>query len=234
MSGIRLHSIGEGIWEHSHDIRFCGVSLPHRMTVVHLSSGNLLLHSPTRCDEATIDALTQIGAVAEIVAPNGFHDLFLEQWLSAFPMARLWIPPRMARKFPAMPRIKVLSGASQDAPWRNEFTCVPVDGMPRLNEFVFHHQATKSLVVADLLFNIQADARFATRAVARLGGFFRRLAVPRDIRLWYVHDREALKQSVRRIMDFPFENVVVGHGENVLGNGRVAFGRALRWLDAGV
>ncbi|MCI0541439.1 MAG: DUF4336 domain-containing protein [Verrucomicrobiales bacterium] len=204
------------------------------MTVIHLTVGNLLLHSPTRCDEATIDALARLGTVTEIVAPNGFHDLFLEEWLSAFPEARLWIPPRMAHRFPVTPRIRVLSGTFQDAPWRNEFACVPVDGMPRLNEFVFYHQATKSLVVADLLFNIEANANLATRATAWLGGFYRRLAVPRDIRLWHVRDRAALKQSIRRIMDFPFENVVIGHGANVLGNGRVEFERALRWLGAGV
>src|SRR5687768_16673733 len=56
----------------------------------------------------------------------------------------------------------------------------------------FFHTTSKSLIVADLLFNIDGNARFATRVAARLGGFYRRLAMPLDMKLWYVRDREAL------------------------------------------
>jgi hypothetical protein len=88
------------------------------------------------------------------------------------------------------------------------------------------------VIVADLLFNIQTDARLAMRMAARLGGFYRRLAMPRDIRWWYVSSRDALKESIRTIMNFQFENVVVGHGANVLRNGKAKFEMAFQWLFA--
>ncbi|HUF60998.1 MAG TPA: DUF4336 domain-containing protein [Verrucomicrobiales bacterium] len=227
MATVPFHSISEGIWEHSHDIRFCGILLPHRMTVIRMLGEKLLLHSPTRCDEATVDALSQMGTVTEIIAPNGFHDLFLAEWLLAVPEARLWIPPGMDRYFPRMSgRVCEIS---QDTPW-GEVDCAPLKGVPRLNEYAFYHAASHALIVADLLFNIEENARFATRVVARVGGFYQRLAMPRDIRWWYVRDRDALKQSVQRIMSFPFEKIIVGHGANILSDGRRKFREAFQWL----
>jgi hypothetical protein len=201
------------------------------MTVVRLSGGDLLLHSPTRCNAETTDALSRIGRVTDIVAPNKFHDLFLDAWLAAVPEARLWIPSGTDGKFPRGSRTRLLSDC-KDATWREELACVPLKGMSRLEESAFYHRPSKSVIVADLLFNIQTDARLAMRMAARLGGFYRRLAMPRDIRWWYVSSRDALKESIRTIMNFQFENVVVGHGANVLRNGKAKFEMAFQWLFA--
>lgn len=227
MPTVSLHPLGEEIWEHSHDIRFCGMLLPHRMTVIRLPGAKLLLHSPTRYDEATVDALSRIGTVTEIVAPNRYHDLFLEEWLSAVPEARLWIPPGMNQRYPRM--TGRVCEISQDTGWE-EIACVPLQGLPRLSEVAFFHTTSKSLIVADLLFNIDGNARFATRVAARLGGFYRRLAMPLDMKLWYVRDREALKQSIQRIMNFPFDKIIIGHGANICCDGRTEFRQALQWL----
>jgi hypothetical protein len=230
MLAVQLNSIGEGIWEYSHDVRFWGLLLPHRMTVIRLSSGKLVLHSPTRCDEGTIDALRQIGTVAEIVAPNRFHDLFLKDWLTAIPEARLWIPPGMDRNLPQLPGIQLLSEASSIAPWQEEITCVPLDGLPTLNEFAVYHAASKAVIFADFLFNIEASSPFATRTVSRLGGFYQRLAVPLEIRLLLVRNRDALRKSVGHLLNLWIEKVIVGHGANILRDAKTEFGRAVQWL----
>ena len=134
MPTVSLHPIGNEIWEYSHDIRFWGMVLPHRMTVIRLPGRKLLLHSPTRCDEGTLKALSQIGAVTEVVAPNRFHDLFLEEWVSVVPEARLWIPPGMDHRFHRVPA-KVCE-ISQGALWE-EVACVPLSGLPRWTRLLF-------------------------------------------------------------------------------------------------
>jgi hypothetical protein len=37
-----------------------------------------------------------------------------------------------------------------------------------------------------------------------------------DIRLCHLHNDVAFKQSVQRIMDFPFENIILGHEQMLL------------------
>jgi hypothetical protein len=40
-------ALGHNIWDHEMPIRFGGIPLWHRMTVIRLSSGGLIVHSPT-------------------------------------------------------------------------------------------------------------------------------------------------------------------------------------------
>ncbi len=55
-----------------------GSFLPVRMTVVRLSNGDLLLHSPTGFKPALQRALEAIGPIRHLVAPNFAHWMFLQ------------------------------------------------------------------------------------------------------------------------------------------------------------
>jgi len=47
-----FRSLGADIWDHEIPIRFGGIPLWHRMTVIRLASDGLLVHSPTRLNLA--------------------------------------------------------------------------------------------------------------------------------------------------------------------------------------
>ena len=227
---ISFQPLGPGIWDHAELVSFCGVSLPHRMTIIRLRDGSLLLHSPTRCDRATKEALSRLGEVAHIVAPNGMHDLFLENYRTEFPKARLWIPAGVDKYFAKIPDAEHLPESDEDVPWRRDLSYVTVQGIPRLNECAFFHPASGSLILADLLFNIERHNSAFIKMAARLGGFYRKLAMPSDIKWFLIRDKEAFRRSIQNVLSFPFANVVIGHGGNVIGGGREAFGRAFAWL----
>jgi hypothetical protein len=231
MVGLTFQPLGADIWEHSELISFCGASLPHRMTVIRLRDGSLLVHSPTRCDEATRHALRSLGEVAHVVAPNGMHDLFLKDYLAEFPKASLWIPPGWDKYFALLSRAEHLREDDQNVPWRQDLSCVIVQGVPRLNECAFYHAASKSLILADLLFNIQKHDPALIRIAARLGRFYRKLSMPPDIKWFLMRDKDAFRNSIHTLRSLPFENVIVGHGANVIGGGSPAFARAFAWLQ---
>jgi hypothetical protein len=180
--------------------------------------------------EQGVEVVQQLGVVSDIIAPSRMHDLFLQEWQRAIPEARFWIPKGIGREFDHVVDPRVLSEDSTAEAWENEVKCVWLRGMPRLNEYAFFHIVSGSLIVADLLFNIGSDSRFLTRMVARLGGFYGRLAIPHDIRWWYVRDREALKDSVEEILGLPLEHGIIGHGMNGSGNGKARSKEAWRWL----
>src|SRR5688572_21313555 len=118
---MTFNALGEEIWDHCQFVSFFGVSLPHRMTIIRLRDGALLIHSPTRCDTPTKEALNNLGQVAHIVAPNGMHDLFLQEYAAEFPKAVLWIPPGVDRYFRHLPRAEHLP-ASDRSPWGDDLS----------------------------------------------------------------------------------------------------------------
>jgi hypothetical protein len=69
------------MWWTEASLRFLVFHVKSRMTVVRLASGELWLHSPTRLDAETREALTTLGRVAYIVAPNNYHQLCGDGWV---------------------------------------------------------------------------------------------------------------------------------------------------------
>ena len=200
------------------------------MTIIRLEDRTVLLHSPTRCDPDTKQALNDLGPVSHIVAPSAMHDLFLNEWAGAFPDARVWIPPGARKYFSHVPKAEPLPDHGEDAPWQRELTYVRMEGMARLHECVFYHEPSRSIICADLFFHVEKENPPLIRIAARLGGFYRKLAVPADIRWFLVRDRQALRHSIGKLRVLPFENIIVGHGANTIGNGAAAFEEATAWL----
>jgi hypothetical protein len=65
-----FRSLGANIWDHEVAIRFGGIPLWHRMTVIRLAAGGLLLHSPTRLDLVSREGFQKLG-VKERKADRG-------------------------------------------------------------------------------------------------------------------------------------------------------------------
>ena len=78
-------------------IRFGGIRLWHRMTVIRLTNGGLVVHSPTRLDLASQEEFQKLGPIVAIIAPSRWHDLYLREYLSAYPDARLYGAPTLVR-----------------------------------------------------------------------------------------------------------------------------------------
>lgn len=71
-----LREIDKNLWVAEQPLKYFGLSVGTRMTVIRLANGELVVISPIQIDEATIQQLNQIGDVAHIIAPNLYHYLF--------------------------------------------------------------------------------------------------------------------------------------------------------------
>ena len=60
---------------------------PLVMHVVELGNGELLIHSPTRIDDRTYDAIAELGTVRYLFAPNHFHNVSIDRYAKRFPRA---------------------------------------------------------------------------------------------------------------------------------------------------
>src|SRR4029434_6688512 len=95
-----LTPFAEGVWVDSAPVRILGMPLTATMTVLRLSDGSLLVHSPVALTPERRAAIEALGPVAHLYAPNLYHHLEIGAWASAFPTARLHAPAGLRRKRP--------------------------------------------------------------------------------------------------------------------------------------
>ena len=219
--------IADGIWCHRALYRFGALDLPHAVTAMRKSDGRLIIHSPAKLDSATSGALKALGDVGAIVWPSWWHDLYLQQWAAAYPDALLYVAPDLRRAVGARPNARILSEPSDIDP------VVDVIAVDALNvwfdEYVFLHTPSKTLIVADLVINVGRDLPFPTNAFFALMGARGEPTIPWFYRM-VARDRRRLRAQLDRLASLDFEQLVVGHGDNVLSNARPAFADAVNRL----
>ncbi|HVH41921.1 MAG TPA: DUF4336 domain-containing protein [Labilithrix sp.] len=225
-----LKRIAEDIWAQENHIALpAGMSLPCRATIMRLPTGGLVIHSPLAIDDATAKEIDALGDVRFIVAPNGLHWMFLKAAKSRYPQARVFGSPVLAKKlgdfaFEHLPERGGIDGMDGVRIER-------IQGAPRIQEHVFLHETSRSLLVTDLVFNVHECRSFLMRFFLRIGGTWKKTAQSLEWR-FLVKDRPAAAQSASEVLTWDFERVVVGHGEVVEDDARERARRALAWMTS--
>ena len=204
-----LQEIAPDLWHVQHTFSANGMPVSTRMTVVRLRGRVLWLHSPVPLTPALREQLGGLGEVGYIVAPCKMHHLFIGPCAQAYPAAQVYGAPGLAGKRPDLTTLRSLD-PTLAPPWHEELEQVFIDGIPIGNEVAFYHRASRTLILTDLLQWWRGDIPFGARVFGSLTGVRARLAVPRTVR-WMIKDPAALAASVRKLMLWPFERVVVAH-----------------------
>lgn len=227
-----LEPIVEGLWQDQFDLFIpLRVHFRGRMVVARLHDGRLWVWSPIPIDDARAEQITALGEVAWVVAPNALHHLHFAAALERFGGAQGWISPALASKRPALAGHERL-GDTPPAAWAADLEQHRIAGAPMLDEIVFFHRPSKSLLVTDLVFNILEYQGWVSGLVFRMVGAHKRLAQSRLLRTM-VKDRAAAAASARRILAWDFERVIMAHGELVEHDAHARMTEALRWMLGG-
>jgi len=174
-----------------------------------------------------IAQLQALGPVEYVIAPNKSHHLFLLDFMGAFPTAKAWVAPGLHDKRPDLLGHPSLAG--REDLWEPELQGFFIDGLPLINETVWFHPATGTLILTDLLFFFGSETRGFSRLLARLLGVYNHLGMSRTMKL-LVKDKAALARSVRPLLDLPVQRIIVAHGQVVEKDARQALARAFAWL----
>lgn len=223
-----FRQLAEGLWVIEAPHSLMGVKFGVRSTIVRLRSGGLAVISPVGFDEVQVERLRSLGKVEALVAPNTFHHLFLSRARETFGEAKVFLAPGLKEKIGALPEGETL-GEEPPTVWAGVLDQHRVGGTT-LNEVVFHHPSSGSLVLTDLAFNIKSGGLW-TRALMGLNGGFGRFGPTRVTRST-IRDPKAFRASIRRILSWDFDRVIVAHGEVVEVGGKGAFKTAFGPLGA--
>ena len=172
MENPALRALDTDLWVASRPLRLWVGDVGCRMTVVRLSDGALWLHSPVPADAETRAAVDAIGPVRWLVAPNKFHHFYLGDWARAYPEAAVCGAPGLPAKRRDL-RFQHELVPDAPPPWGEDVLAQPVGGVPLLNELVFFHPRSRTLIFTDLSFNVPArsDAPLFFRLVGVVGRF---------------------------------------------------------------
>jgi hypothetical protein len=226
-----IRELDSNLWSVDGDrVRMLGIPFDTRMTVVRLADGALWLHSPVAASDANVQAVSGLGPVRHLVAPNKFHHLFVAAWKQRFPEARTWAGPGLAERRREI-RFDGDLGDDPEAAWRDDLDQVLFRGSRVLDEAVFLHRASRTAIFTDILQNHDPARESALwRLVKRANGILApRGGAPRDWRLT-VRDRRAARTSLERILAWDFERVILSHGLCVEREGHAFVERAFSWL----
>ncbi|WP_426755241.1 DUF4336 domain-containing protein [Myxococcus sp. Y35] len=215
-----FRQVAEGVYVFTVEFRVGVMDLGGRMTAVRLPDGGLWLHSPVRFTPEARAAVDALGSVRFLVAPNLMHHLSLQDWAAAYPDAKVAAPAGLRRKRSDL-RIDVELGDAADAGWASVLEQVLVQGMPKLDEVLFFHRPSQTLLVTDLAFNVHRTGSWFTRMYLKLNGAWQRLA-PTLLTRSLIKDRQAVQASLARVQAWGVERVVVCHGDVVEQGGREA------------
>jgi hypothetical protein len=211
------------------------VTIPLRMTILRLRDGSLLLHSPTRFSERLRREVEALGRVRHLAAPNVAHWMYLKAWQEAFPAATTWAAPGL-RERAQVRRSGVrldhdLSGTAPAA-WGGEIETVVVPGGFGFREVALLHQPTRTLVLTDLVLNLEERSVPALlRPLARRFGMTAPDGMPPPyLRAVIKLQRQEAADAATRLLAFRPERVVFAHGRWFQENGTAALRRSLRWL----
>lgn len=197
------------------------------MTVIRLSTGGLVLHSPVSLRDALAEEINIIGEVKYLVAPNRFHHLHIGDWAALYPEAEVWGVPGLAEKRRDVKFDRVLDDDSAIGP-EAEVGHFLFLGAPALNEVVFHHPESKTLILTDLLFNYSGDLPLGLKLVTKTAGVYGAPNVSRLIRYFIVKDREKAREPARRVISLNFERIILSHGDIIETSGREALRKAFQ------
>lgn len=223
-----LTLLDRDLWAARRPFRLWIGDIGTRMTVVRLASGDLWLHSPVPLDDPTKGALDRLGPVRFVAAPSLVHHLYVGDYAKAYPDAVLCAAPGLPEKRTDLHFQHVLDD-SVEPPWGDEIAMHLFRGAPRINEVVFFHPATRTLVLTDLAFNVQRGAANRARIFHALVGATGRFGPHRIVRS-VIRDRAAAHRSVGAILEWDFERIVVTHGEVLESDGRRRLEEAFAYL----
>jgi hypothetical protein len=180
---------------------------------VRLSGGALWVHSPCTPTDEVCAALDGLGEVRWIVVPNRFHHLEAPATAARYPNAVV-VGPKSAES--RNRQVHLAMGTDDPAYLRStpELTCIQLRGVPFLDETVFFHAATGSLIAADLLCSACARDHWTWRMAARIWGRYEKVRTPPDVRM-HTRASAAVAESIAQMRALPLSQILVAHADPI-------------------
>ncbi len=206
------------IWIFEYPIRFGGMDLFARTTIIRLNNGELVIHDPSSLDKDIKSEIDSLGVVKYIIAPGNYHHLFVTDFQEKYPSAETFICPGLERKRPDL-KFDWILGEKPDARLGGTLEQALIQGTRFIWEVAFFHKPSKTLILVDLLENIGDNyqhkaglwLQFWWKIIFRMWNNPK--AAPEYQMGW--GNKKFVKNGLNKILSWNAERVILAHGENI-------------------
>jgi hypothetical protein len=157
------------------------------------------------------------------------HHLFMGEYFASYPKAKFYAAPSLQANRTDLRFDHALTDVAPDI-WRGQLDQHVFKGAPVLNEVIFFHFASRTVVFTDLIFNLPASVRKSAPLFFWLLDAPGKFGPHRLIRARAIRDRAAARQSVNAILEWNFDQVIVAHGDVLEAGGRERVASAFAYL----
>ena len=181
------------------------------MTAVRLQSGRIWIHSPVRFSNKLASAVSKIGPLGFIVAPNTLHYVHAKDWAATHPSARVLCVDGNSSKLAPL-NYQILRSMPSSQPCELEYSLVHLGAF---EEAIFFHRSSRTLIVTDLMQNFEARrVRYPLiRFLLKIGGATGPNGRPSlELRLAARKYREEMREAVRTMLEWEPKRIILSHG----------------------
>lgn len=210
-SPVNFRKLAADVWLAAYPLKVLGVDLHRNVTLIRLKSGKLIIHSTAPFTQADVQVIRGFGDPAWLVECLLRHDTFAVEGGAAFPEVRYLVPPGF--EMAGVDAVPLLPPPSE---WEGEVETLLVEGVPAFGEVVMLHVSSRTLIVGDLLFNFPGESNLWKKSLLALGCVGGKFdpGVSKPFKA-AIKDEAALTRSLRKILAWDFDRIVVGHGQPV-------------------
>ena len=216
-----IEHVKDQIWILEYPVRFGGMDLFARTTIIKLENGELIIHDPCKINNVVKTEIDSLGVVKYIIAPGNFHHLFVTDFQENYPGAETYLCPGLERKRPDI-KFEWILGNKPDPRWKGALEQALIQGTRFIWEVAFFHRPSKTLILVDLLENIGDDyqhqaglyLRFWWKLIFRMWNNPK--AAPEYQMGW--GKKNIVKIGLHKILSWNAKRVILAHGENIESN----------------
>ena len=182
------------------------------------------------------DQLDALGPVSHLISPNKIHYAYITDWKKRYPEAIAWSSPGVEERA-AKQKIPVSfdEKLTDEAPeaWANQIDQLVFKGSTYIEEVVFFHKDSQTLILTDLIENFETE-RFPSSLRSKAYKLVRVSApdgqTPIDYRMTFVGHQKEAKKCLEQMLAWQPEKIILAHGRCFLENGTAELRRAFRWI----
>ena len=214
-----MELLDENIYVLRYPLKVMSCSLGRVVTVIRTQSGKTLIHSTAPFSEEEIKSIRQIGKPGWLLEATNFHDTNAPAGRAAFQ----GIPYLVPEGFPKADSLEALTIEAGTAGLDEEFKFIKIEGIPKLNEHAVFHVPSRTLILADLIFNLPESVggwtKWLLKTASRIDQFPGQSAYFRH----FIEDQSAYQKSIRKLALLDFNKIIFGHGEPIIDQAKEKF-----------
>lgn len=232
-SAVGVRQIDRNVWTLEDVTPYGFMDLPIRMTIIRLTGGDLLLHSPVPFSPRLAREVERLGSIRYMVAPNTVHWMHMTGWQRAYPQAEVWAVEGLKERTQVRDaglRIDRQLGDETPEAWADDLVIGVVPGGRRFRECFILHRSTRTLVLCDLIENLETGS-----VSLRLGLLARALGATRartaiHVRAILLLEARAARAAVERMVALEPKRLILAHGGLIEHDASARLREAFRWL----